>query len=514
MAKITSKDIEKIRQYQNKIKELRKEEPASSISNEEWDEFYKLLKETGKFPEKYRGRIGANEVEVWDGVKQVKDENGNLILDEEGLPVYEHYVLDEPEIRTAYYDIELDAYYKKFEDLNKESREAFKNILLTYDQKHKEGISEEEITDIAEIIAELLEDPEIREELEKKAKFNEIAPLGSIPNGEALNWLYRVITSSKGGRIITSSNGNRHEEITATEKKGIITFTRKNKQNGSTVIVAIEQADKYLQKSNKTFIKVLLFSLQKMTTQNFPLKVGFSLQELVDLGMYSTTSNAGRAVKEFFAQQKLTTLSGIVKKGKKTVKEEGGVLFYHYDLDNGYVTLSVNDNFNMEFIANYFTVFPRFAYALSNNAFSLVRYIFFLARQNAQAIKDKGTFTINLDSIRENLGLPPVDEVKNRKYKQYIIDPIETAIEEIEEALLKAPEAKEYGFTITPYGTDTKNIKQWLQGYLEIGLKNDFAETFIKIATKAEKDRAQWDKIKKAELARIAARQEAKKHNE
>jgi len=310
--------------------------------------------------------------------------------------------------------------------------------------------------------------------------------------------------------IDPEGNGNRHEEIKVIERGGKTTFTRKNKQNGSTVIIEIDQADKYLSKTNKTFTKVLLFTLQKMTAQNFPLEVGFSLQELVELGMYSTTSNAGRAVKEFFAQQKLTTLSGIVKKGRKTVKEEGGVLFYHYRLNNGYVTLSVNENFNMEFIANYFTVFPRFAYRLSNNAFSLVRYIFFLARQNAQAIKNKGTFTISLKAVRENLGLPSVDEVNNRKYKQYIIEPIEKAIEEIEDALQKVPEAKEYGFTITPYTEDTGNINKWLEGYLEIGLNGDFAETFVRIATKTEKDRAQWEKVKTAELARIAARNEAK----
>ena len=247
-----------------------------------------------------------------------------------------------------------------------------------------------------------------------------------------------------------------------------------------------------------------------MTAQNNPLEVGFSLQELVDLGMYYDTSTARRAVKEFFSQQKLTTLSGTVKKGRKTVKEEGGILFYHYKINNGFVTLSVNENFNLDFIANYFTVFPRFAYALSNNAFSLVRYIFFLARQNAQAIKDKGTFTISLENVRENLGLPSVDEVNNRKYRQFIIEPIEKAIEEVEEALLNVPEAKEYGFTITPCGTDTSNIREWLQGYLEIGLNGDFAETFIRLATKAEKDRTQWTKIKQAELAKIAARQEAK----
>ena len=53
-------------------------------------------------------------------------------------------------------------------------------------------------------------------------------------------------------------------------------------------------------------------------------------------------------------------------------------------------------------------------------------------------------------------------------------------------------------------------INEWLQGYLEIGLNGDFAETFVRLATKAEKDRVQWEKVKQAELARIAARTEAK----
>ena len=342
---------------------------------------------------------------------------------------------------------------------------------------------------------------------EKAAQISRLAPLGSVPNGDSINWLYRVI-SNKGGRIVEQSNGNRHEQIIAQRKGDSLRFIRNNKKSGSSVIVEITQADKYLSKTNKTFTKTLLFALQKMTAQNFPLEVGFSLQELVDLGMYSTTSNAGRAIKDFFAQQKQTTLSGTVKKGKKTIKEEGGVLFYHYRLENGYVKLSVNENFNMEFIANYFTVFPRFAYALSNNAFNLVRYIFFLARQNTQPIKEKGTFTISLDAVRENLGLPAPDDVKNRKYRQYIIEPIEQAIEEIEDALKTAPEAKEYGFTITPVGTDTNSIHQWLAGYLEIGLKGDFAETFIKLATKTEEDREKWNRAKTRELAKLAAKKE------
>jgi hypothetical protein len=151
---------------------------------------------------------------------------------------------------------------------------------------------------------------------------------------------------------------------------------------------------------------------------------------------------------------------------------------------------------------------------LDGNALSLAWYIVSLARQNTQAIKDKGTFRISLEAVREFLGLPSVDDVNNRKYRQYIIKPIEKAIEKIEDALQSEPKVKEGDFTITPYGTDTSNIREWLQGYLEIGLKRDFAETFIRIATKAEKDRAQWEKVKQAELARIAARQEAKEAQE
>ena len=339
---------------------------------------------------------------------------------------------------------------------------------------------------------------------EKAEKVGRLAPLGSMPNGEALGWLYRVV-ANKGDRL----RRRQHESIIESRKGDAVRYTRTNKQNGTTITVEIAQADKYLSKTSKTFKKLLLFTLQKMNAQNFPLEVGFSLQELVDLGVYTTTSNALRGVKEFFAQQKQTMLSGSVRKGRKTIKEEGGILFYHYQLENGYVKLSVNENFNMEFISNYYTVFPRFAYALSKNAFDLICYIFALARQNTKDIKDKGSFTIGLDTVRENLGLPAPEEVKNRRYKQLIIEPIEQAIEEIETALQTVPEAKDYGFTITPICSDSGNINKWLEGYLEIGLQGDFAETFIKLATKAEADRERWTRIKNAELAKLAARKEA-----
>lgn len=336
-----------------------------------------------------------------------------------------------------------------------------------------------------------------------------LEPIGSAPNSDSLNWLFKVIATSKGGRMVRQSKQNRHEQVRILESGDTLRFEKTNKQKESSVIIDIEHADKYLTKTSKTFTKMLMFTLQKMAAQHFPPEVGFSLQEIVDLGMYSTTSNARRAVKDFFDQQKSTTLRGAIKKGKKTIREEGGILFYHYKIDNGYVRFFTNENFNMEFIANYFTVFPRFAYRLKDvNAFSLVRFIFFLARQNTRTIKEKGTFTISLEAIRDNLGLPSVDQVKNRKYKQYIIDPIEKAIEELENAIMTEPEAQDYCFTITPHGTDTSKIEEWLEGYLEIGLSGNFAETFIRIATETEKKVKRFEDMKQKEAAKIAAKSE------
>lgn len=509
----TNDDIKALREYVDSLEAIAQEEPQDKLTPEEWDEAMKEIHRTGKIPAKYAGRIGENEVEVRDGLERVLDDNGEPILDDEGKPRYKHVVYDKPKKQKAYYDIAEEAHNKKIARLQTQYHDIIVKAILN---TPAEAADEKGFLPVMDLIRELLKNPVVLRELEKELKagqFTELAPLGSVPNGEIVYWLIRTLNSSKGGRMVQASTRNRHEEITTLQKGDSLRFVRENKQTKTTQIVEMKNALKYLGKT-KTFVKLLIFSLQKMTAQNFPLEVGFSLQELVTLGVYENTSNARRAVKKFFEQQLDTPLSGTLKKGKRIINERESVLFYDLSIDNGFVTLSANPKINMEFIANYFTVFPRFAYALNGNAFSLVHYIFFLARQKAQDIKDKGTFTISLEAVREYLGLPSVDEVNNRKYRQYIIEPIEKAIEETEEALRKVPEAAEYGFTITPYGTDTSNIRQWLQGYLEIGLKGDFAETFIRLATKAEKDRAQWEKVKQAELARIAARAEAKEAQE
>lgn len=340
---------------------------------------------------------------------------------------------------------------------------------------------------------------------EKSAKINRLPPLGSAPNGDPVNYLLRVM--SNGDRL-RHSNINRHEGIVKREKGNSVRYSKINRSNGSVITVEIKEADKYLSKTNKTFKKILFFTLQKLVSQNDPAVVGFTLQEMVDLGMYSSPSNALRGVKDFYDQQLNTKLIGTWKKGQRKIAESGGILFYQYQIANGYVQFSVNEHFNLDFIASYYTVFPRFAYALSNNAFSLVRYIFFLARQNVDRIKSTGKFSVSLEAIRENLGLPAPEDVKNRRYKQLIIGPVEQTIKEIEEAAKTVPEAREYGFTIAPIIPDTNNINKWLNGYLEIGLSGDFAEKFVQLALAKEAEAEKAAAAKRAQIARLEAKKE------
>lgn len=339
----------------------------------------------------------------------------------------------------------------------------------------------------------------------------------AIPNGESLNFIYKVASSGKNGRKVNADTDNPHEKVTIETIKNNLAFVRENTQTNTVVTVMIKGIEKYQRGENKSLIKalpkMLLFALQKMTDQHFTSDIGFDLQELVELGMYGDIHAARHAVKNFFEQQSNIIIAGKVKKGKRVISESGGVLFYHLEIENNYVVLTANNKFNFEFIAPYFTIFPQFAYALKSNAFSLVRYIFFRARQEARAIKDKGKFNIRLESVRENLGLPSVGEVKSRQYKQLIIEPIKNAIKEIEDSLAKECGAEKPELKIKLHTIEGRSIQKWLEGYLEIELTGDFAKTFIRIAKKAEDEQAKWDEAKRTELAKIEAKKELKEQS-
>ena len=471
--RITNEDIKALREYLEKLEALNKEPEIEHLTPDEWDEALSEIDHTGKIPDKYAKRIGKREINSQEGKTE-----------------------------TAYYDIAAENYNKKFEELQKEYQTQVDKAILS-------RTNAPDVERIDDLIKRIIENPELLRELEKEARRmekREFPALGALPNGEALNFLIRIL-SGKSGRL-PAGGRIKNGIITHTPKtNGDLIITKKTDKTETTL--EIKKAGLLFGNTNKGFTKVLTFVMQEMTLQSFPLRLGFPLKTMVDLGIYKNNSNAARGLRDFFARQKDISIGGKFKKGREIVASTQGLLFFHLDISkSGFAMLGANPEMNWDIFTNYFTIFPSWAYKLGINAFLLVRFIFFIARQRTDDIKQYRKFTMSLDSIREYLGLPAVDEVNNRRYREAIIEPIEAAIEEIEEEAKLHQETKDYAFTMTLARTETSKINEWLQGYLEIGLKRDFAETFVKIATEREAKQAQWEKAKQTELAKLAAKAE------
>ena len=491
----TSEDIKALREYLDKLEELSKVPPPVKLTPEEWDEALTAIEQTGEIPAKYAGRIGKREL------------TGPM------LPPAQAKRRKEGEKFFAYYDIAFEEYHAQFYTVREEYRREIEKVIIA--NLAGQTTTKKTGGDIADLIKSILDNPEIMRELEKEARRlekRELPALGALPNTEPFNLLYHIMIGSKGGRIIQGSKTNRNESLTLTRKTdGSLTYTRQSKESIQTI--DIKSADLLFENYHKGFTKILTFTLQELALQNFPHFLGFPLKEMVEIGMYKTTSNAARALNDFFVKQDSILIGGQEKtKKKRLVSQAKGKLFYNIEITkSGFVTLAVNENLNWEFLASYFTVFPRWAYKLKTNAFAMVRYIFFVARQNGKKIKETGKFTILMDTVREQIGLPSAEEAGKNPGK-LIINPIEDAITEIEDAFRNDADSKESVFTITPVQIGTSKINEWLQGYLEIEMSGKYAETFIQIATKAEREMEQWEKAKRAELARIAAKNETAKN--
>lgn len=489
---VTKEDVKILREYLRKANEIRSaRKDFSMLTREEWDEILASTQETGEIPAKYASRVGTKEI-----LDYTQIENGKSVYHPEGIK------------RKVYFDIEANEYWSQLTALNDKYQQTIDKILVAAlsEDNNKQEHTAQSIEDVIELI---LSSPEVLEELEEVRRQTQQGSrvLGLIPNTPIIELLYNV-GATKNYNALKDTN----TDVDYNEQTDTLTITRTvNKKNSTKSIIKMKRPTIFFGKYNVSFLRILTFTLEKLVQQNFPPAISFSLQEMIDLKMYTAASSAWRAIKDFIGKQKDFELSGELRQGKTTIAEQGGILFYNYKRTGDYIQIAFNTDFNKEFLASYYTIMPRFAYGLKNgHAFLLTRYIFYMARQRTENIKGKCKFNISMEKIREALGLPAVGEIKNRAYKQLIIDPIEDAIEDIETALQDVPEADDYKFTITPYKTDTSNIVQWLkEGYIEIGLKDTFAQNFTKIAASKESQKAKQAAATRRAIANLIAKQQA-----
>lgn len=174
--------------------------------------------------------------------------------------------------------------------------------------------------------------------------------------------------------------------------------------------------------------KILLYILQTAAEQKKP-EICIDLNELVKIGMYKTVWSARVAVNNAYSVLSLLELEGMVKRGKRVIKQTRQSIFIGIkdDLGNNTAKIRLNPDIKTEMLFQFCTILPMDAYKLSNKAFDLLYTAFYLGRQNKQKLKQTGSFTISMNTVKKRLRLP--EKSKNRK--RDVEEPITASTKEI-----------------------------------------------------------------------------------
>lgn len=269
--------------------------------------------------------------------------------------------------------------------------------------------------------------------------------------------------------------------------------------------VTIELADiDKLTGSNKPAKKLFVLSLIKANEQAIfdgqltKDYISFPLQELIDIGFYKTPQSARTGFKAGMDALTSLKIKGHIQQTKKRGSSIDAleVLFTGANIKGGQCTVYFNPRISWSFIAQYFTILPRYYFKLPNRASDLLYYIFFLARQNTKDIEERGYFTIGFRAIQHRLQLP--SEVGLNNPQRDIKQPIEDAIEALETEHSKLYHNTE--FSLLPVYDEAASVKDFLDnGYLKVTLTGAFAETYIAIS----KDTAKQIEAAQKRQARI-----------
>lgn len=257
-------------------------------------------------------------------------------------------------------------------------------------------------------------------------------------------------------------------------------------------------------------LKLFCFLLAKAAQQNFKPVIKFSLQELVNIGMYSSIISARTGFKNHILSVQSLQIGGEMKKGKRYIKQESGVLFYHNEITQNIVSVWVNEKFDIEFLSSHYAIMPSWAFAVSDNAFVVLLNIFTKSR-----VERSTKFNISFSLIREKLALPTKEEYidKGKKFKagQYVKQPIIDAIDAIQAAITqnKITELK-----ISPhYIVNEKTLEEWLNGYITVELSGSYSTKLSQIREKQNKIIEANTERKEQARAIVEAEKDAEKGN-
>lgn len=331
-----------------------------------------------------------------------------------------------------------------------------------------------------------------------------IVPFYNLPTSQEANLIQDILGGGHNSRM-------KHEITTKSSHSGTIFYY---KSQNSTVSIKLPDVSR-LTGHNSTAEKLFNFLLIKINKQgvfneNGTLKntvIQFQLEELVSTGMYVDDRAARRGfdtamglLQDFILPIKFSTTNNS-RAGGTSIK-----LFKQWERKNGVAFVEVGNELNINALFQYYTPLPKYYFKLNPKAAKLCYFLSFLSRMRTQQIEEDGFFIVNLRTVQEKLNLPSEDG--NRYQKQQIREPIEKAIEEIEQAEYEQeqaqPGSQQYRFEIK--SNEEASTKEWLDGHIKVYVRGQAREKLIHFEHKKERvikaSITKWEKRKQAREAR------------
>lgn len=239
------------------------------------------------------------------------------------------------------------------------------------------------------------------------------------------------LTIKKGTRRVLDENTGKLKKVPTRQ------FEYADK--GSSLNIQIADIEN-LTNSNKTLKKIFRFILNEVFNQCYNNKQGniynsevvFSVNDMVAAGLYSSPNAARRAFADASETFKAMFVTAREDDEQTTRRYETAPLFNYIGFKDTKSDIRVSINakeIDWAMLIDTYTIIPNYCFTLSIRGFDLLDYIFYLARQNGDKIKENGYFTISLRTIQSKLNLPNEKDTKDTNGK--IKKPIHTVIEEI-----------------------------------------------------------------------------------
>lgn len=237
-------------------------------------------------------------------------------------------------------------------------------------------------------------------------------------------------------------------------------------------------------KLSKGCKNIFIYSLHKLGQQNITtnlfedLSIEFPMQDLIDLGMYSSLRACRQAFNTAIDELTSIKLKASIKeknRSKTVTNNDITVMFIKagYTRGNCYILLNKHIDWNL-FALKTFALLPKSYFPLYESAQDLMFNIFSLARQKKQDIASKGYFTIGFRTIQSWLNLP--DEKATPQAKRDTLGAIEKAVNAIKEA----ENSKDFIITLD-YNRNGSIAEILNEGYITIHLKGIYAQKIIEI---------------------------------